>query len=295
MSLSFDDSHAGLVPVMAVAKHARLAELAAEHVRPGDGEDGQVGVHEGPARKSAGETAGQISWFYTAGRPYAMPKFPARQKEEFQVRRAILAGAIFVSAIGVALGTGVTPASAQGSFPDNVCIPQGSSPTQCINDWDGNLDYGAAAARFYHYGNSGGYNAIDVLALQPINQTNGGFQPFTDGSGLNARYNGRPVYEFEWWRNGKDTGVCIAGTSYNADAYNEQCNDGGYSVLFVYSSSSGLISVNASNALYANTKTANQPVWLGSNGKGNIGTGDNVYLTTTQSNNLPWGFFTDGG
>jgi hypothetical protein len=212
------------------------------------------------------------------------------------VRRAILAGAILVSAIGVALGTGVTAASAQ-SFPSNVCIPQGGPgghPTQCINDWNGNLIVPDSATRYYHYGNSGGYNAIDIESLGTID-TSGSFQPFSDGSGLNTRYNGRPVYEFEWWRNGKATGICIAGYTPNADPYNDYCNNSGYSIAYVFTSYSDLVSVGASNTLYGETHKANQPVWLGPNGKGNIANGDSVYLTTTQANILPWDFYGDGG
>jgi hypothetical protein len=217
------------------------------------------------------------------------------------MRRAILAGAILVSAIGVAPGTGITAASAQNAspslarahaaFPINICLPP---KTQCMNDWNGNLDLGAEPVRFFHYGNSGGNNAIVAQLIGTIN-TNGGFEPFTNGSNLNARYNSRPVYEFEWYRNGGGTGICIAGDSYNANPFNEECNSGSGSLFYAYSSYSFLISVGGSNVLYANTHVANQPVWMGSNGKGNISNGDPVYLTTTQANGLPWGFSSDGG
>jgi hypothetical protein len=213
------------------------------------------------------------------------------------VRRAILTGTVLVSAIGVALGTGITAASAQ-SFPDNICIPQGGTgnATQCMNDWNGNLTQGAQAVRFYHYGNSGGFNAIDVQYVGTID-TSGSFQPFDNGSGLNTRYNGRPVYKFAWWRNGGPTNTCIAGYSYNANSFNEACNvsSGQNQLWFAYTSYSDLVSVGSSNLHYFITHTANQPVWMGSNGYGNIGNGDNVYLTTTQNNNLPWYFYGDGG
>lgn len=211
-----------------------------------------------------------------------------------QVRRIILSGVALLSAIGVAFGTGITSVSAQASFADNVCIPSGGHPSQCMNDWNGDLTLGASATRFYHYGNSGGHNAIEVVKLGTID-TNGGSQPFTVGSGLNARYNGSSYYQLEWSRNGNGTGVCIAGYSYNADPYNDRCVSSGYSTGYVYTSYSDLVSIGASNTLYANTHTQNQPVWMGSNGKGNIGNGDFVFLTTTQANNLPWGFSSDGG
>jgi hypothetical protein len=218
------------------------------------------------------------------------------QEGEIQVRRAILTGAILVSAIGVALGTGIPAASAQ-SFPVNVCIPSGGHASQCMNDWNGNLTSGAAAVRFYHYGNSRGFNAIDVQYVGTIDRVNGGFQPFSNGSNLNVAYNGRPVYKFAWWRNGGPSGTCIAGYSYNANSFNEGCNvsSGQNQLWFVMSSYGALISVGSSNLRYLVTGTPNNQVWIGSNGKGNIGNGDNVYLTTIQNNNLPWDFFTDGG
>jgi len=212
-------------------------------------------------------------------------------------RRAALTGAILMSATGAALGIGIPAASAQ-SFPDNVCIPQGGTgnPTQCMNDWYGNLNQGAQAVRFYHYGNSGGYNAIDVQYVGTID-TSGSFQPFLNGSDLNARYNNDNVYRLVWWRNGGPTNTCIAGYGYNQNSFNEACNtsSGQNQTWFVWTTYSDLVSVGASNLHYYITHTANQPVWMGSNGKGNIGNGDNVYLTTTQANNLPYYFYNNGG
>jgi len=182
--------------------------------------------------------------------------------------------------------------------PVNVCIPQltTGNPTQCMNDWNGTLANGPVF-RFYHYGNSNGFNAVYVLNVGTIRQVSGGFQPFTDGSGLNARYNGNNVYEFEWSRNGTSQNACIAGYGPNANSVNAPCDiTGSHTVLwFVLTDYNGYVSVGASNALYGRTHTANQPVWVGSNGKGNISNGDNVYLTTTQGNELAWASYFDGG
>src|SRR5579859_5547779 len=172
------------------------------------------------------------------------------------MRRLILTGAVFASAICVAIGTGIPAAYAQRTHPsptpavtqfsDNVCIPP---KTQCMNDWNGNLSIGAQAVRFYHYGNSGGNNSILVTLIGTITRP-GGFQPFANGSGLNADLNGRPVYQLQWWRNGKPTAVCIAGLDPNTNAFNDPCSGSGSSVWFAWSSYGALISVGASNVYY---------------------------------------------
>jgi hypothetical protein len=165
-----------------------------------------------------------------------------------------------------------------------------------MNDWYGNLTSGAQAVRFYHYGNSSGYNAIQALHVGTIN-TSGSFQPFADGSGLNTRYNGRSVWALEWVRdtNGvlTDTQICIGGNDVGYP-YNEGCSTGSHTLYYCYSSYSDLISVGASNEVYESTRTPNQPVWMGSYGYGNTGNGAPVYLTAVQNDNLPWGFYTDG-
>ncbi len=165
-----------------------------------------------------------------------------------------------------------------------------------MNDWYGNLTPGAAAVRFFHYGNSGGNNAIDVQYVGTID-TSGSFQPFSDGSDLNDRYNGDNVYKFAWWRNGEASDTCIAGYGNNANSVNAGCNlTGNEDVLwFAWSSESFLVSVGASNALYSVTRTADQPVWMGSNGQGNTGNGKNVYLSDSQANSLRWYFYENAG
>jgi hypothetical protein len=210
----------------------------------------------------------------------------------------IFTGAILASAVSAALAIGIPAASAAvPSYPDNVCIPNSSGDaSQCWNDWLANLTLGSPAVKFYHYGNSGGNNAIDVQYVGQIDSS-GSFQPFSDGSGLNDRYNTNNVYKFAWWRNGQASNVCIAGYGANQNAVNASCtpSSGADVDYFVWTKYSDLVSVGASNALYGVTGKSNQPVWAGSNGAGNIGNGDNVFLTTTQSNNLPYYFYSDGG
>jgi hypothetical protein len=214
------------------------------------------------------------------------------------LRKVILSGVILASAVSAALAIGIPAASAATpSFPDNVCIPNSSGDaSQCWNDWDGNLTAGSPAVRFYHYGNSGGYNAIDVQYVGQIN-TSSTFQPFSDGSDLNDRYNKDNVYKFAWWRDNEASDICVAGYGANQNAVNAGCNlSSGEDVdYFVWTSYSDLVSVGASNALFNLTRQADQPVWAGSNGKGNVGNGDNVFLTTTQDNNLPYYFYNNGG
>jgi len=179
----------------------------------------------------------------------------------------------------------------RATFPVNVCVLPAKS--QCMNDWDGNLGTYVQAVRFYHYGNSGGNNRILVIYINTISGcgTSGGFQPFANGSGLNCRYNGRPVYHLQWAKNGP-SGVCIASDDTSQYAFNFPCN-GGPGTWFVYSSSSYLVGVGASNVLYDDTLEPNAPVWLGDvTGDGN---GAHVYSTSAQSLSLTFGFNSDGG
>jgi hypothetical protein len=175
-----------------------------------------------------------------------------------------------------------------------VCVLPAKTP--CINDWNGDLTVPTQAARFFHYGNSGGNNRILVTLIGTISGcgTSGGFQPFADGSDLNCRYNDRPVYQLQWAKNGP-SGICIAGEGEDENAFNDGCARAGAAVWFAYSSYSDLISVGASNVYYDEVGEPNSPVWLGSDGIGNTGNGVHVYLTPVQNYNLPWGFNTDGG
>ena len=65
---SFDDpnlvSHAGLVPVMALAQRAGLADLVAEHVRPGGacGVNAYLKVPCLVAGMAAGADSGSMTW-----------------------------------------------------------------------------------------------------------------------------------------------------------------------------------------------------------------------------------------
>jgi len=192
----------------------------------------------------------------------------------------------------VAVASAATRSAAAAAAPPvNVCVLPAES--QCMNDWDGNLGTYVQAVRFYHYGNSGGNNRILVIYINTISGcgTSGGFQPFANGSGLNCRYNGRPVYHLQWAKNGP-SGVCIASDDTSQYAFNFPCN-GGPGTWFVYSSSSYLVGVGASNVLYDDTLEPNAPVWLGDvTGDGN---GAHVYSTSAQSLSLTFGFNNDGG
>ena len=192
----------------------------------------------------------------------------------------------------VAVASAATRSAAAAAAPPvNVCVLPAES--QCMNDWDGNLSTYAQAVRFYHYGHSGGNNRIYLANLGTINGcgTSGGFQPFANGSGLNCRYDGRPVYQLEWGKYAR-SGVCIAGDDISQNAFNFPC-DGGPGTWFVYSSSRYLVGVGASNVRYDDTDEPNVPVWLGdSTGDGN---GAHVYLTDAQSLSLTFGFPGDAG
>ena len=195
------------------------------------------------------------------------------------------------TASGAAQRVHRSPTRASSTSPLNACVLPEKS--QCMNDWLGNLTQFAQAVRFYHYGNSGGNNRIYATNIGTIHGcgTSGGFQPFADGSGLNCRYNGQPVYQFQWGKNGP-SGVCIAGDNNMQYAFNEGCNEGP-ATWFVISSENFLVGVGASNVLYDEEDEADVPVWLGENsGDGN---GAHVYLTAAQALSLEWGFLVDGG
>jgi len=193
-------------------------------------------------------------------------------------------------------GRGVAPGPDTPGPNVAVCTynPVNGSPTQCINDWNGDLTIGAQAARFYHFLNPPGNNFMYFEFVHIIDTASGSghFEPFADGSGLNTRYNGLPVYELQWERdiNGAyfDKGVCIAGDAPYALPYNEKCNTGSSTLYYAWSSYNALISVGASNDLYEAGGGPNQPVWLGSNGEGNTGNGQDIYLTPVQNDNLAW-------
>jgi hypothetical protein len=204
-----------------------------------------------------------------------------------------------LAAASLALGAALVGSQAAGSpaaaaaHTVNVCVMPAGLGSQCMNDWDGNLSTYAQAVRFYHYGNSGGNNSIYLNSHGTIHGcgTSGGFQPFANGSGLNCRYDGRPVYQLEWGRVGR-SGVCIAGDDISQNAFNFPCN-GGPGTWFVYSSSRYLVGVGASNVRYDDTDEPNVPVWLGDvTGDGN---GAHVYLTDAQSLSLTFGFPGDAG
>jgi hypothetical protein len=120
----------------------------------------------------------------------------------------------------------------------------------------------------------------------------GGIGPFTNGSGLNARYEYDAYYQF---KTDNATTQCVSGSNYDAS------NGLGTLVLkgcasdahqwFVLSSSYFLANVGANNDDYATNGTQYLPVLAGDDGNGiscNNGNGNNVTLTNNGVCQLQW-------
>jgi hypothetical protein len=92
------------------------------------------------------------------------------------------------------------------------------------------------------------------------NGENGCVGPFTNGSGLNARYDGDPVVEISAYNEGKCVAIPNFDTTLTAL---EQCGAPGY--VFVLSHVNNayyLVSVGESNFVYGQTHRSNAPQWL---------------------------------
>jgi hypothetical protein len=107
--------------------------------------------------------------------------------------------------------------------------------------------------------------------------------PFTSGSGLNTRYNGRPIYMIEKSTSTGHDG-CIWGNTSPFNAEWNFCNSGNNADWWVKSSYHYWVNVGVSNILYIEGGPANTPYSLSDalNGSGN-GSDINVWKT-----NNPW-------
>ena len=203
--------------------------------------------------------------------------------------RRIIAIVTSVLAAGFVTGISAGPALAQSAHPSQICLP---NPSQCMNNWAGHLAVGNPV-NYYKYGTSITNNNWAVTFVETINTSCGGpsCQPFADGTGLNARYNGQQVYEFPVWG---QTEYCAGGSYYNATNNTGQVTltyCGSLAAEFVMTSYTALVAIDASNDLYYQTDKPNQPVWAGAQDGSNIGNGDPVWLSSIQSWNKPWGFY----
>lgn len=115
------------------------------------------------------------------------------------------------------------------------------------------------------------------------NGENGCTGPFTVGSGLNARYDGKPIVQFRSY--GAVDG-CVTPQSLNDGAMLNVCNANGMAWV---ANNAYAINVWASNTYYSQFHVANTPWFL----NGVPGQGNRLPVTTTGSANIDqWYSFT---
>jgi|SRR5271170_7697885 len=180
---------------------------------------------------------------------------------------AILGG--YVGLASKALATGGPCANGGATY--NITY----NNTWFWNNWNGTQ----VAGNNVNYNNvhNDGYNDWCVNDLGTVNDS--GEFPFPDGSGLNARYNGRPIYSFTW----------ANAQSWVAEyAQYDQLIGNGRTIIntdvdqsiteIVQSSSDYLVPVWANTLEYAYSGTADLPVLIGTKGNGAIGQGGGVWM-----------------
>jgi hypothetical protein len=198
-----------------------------------------------------------------------------------------------IAAAGLVVGIGVSaaPADAAGSYPSQICITSNPGLNQCINNWGGHLAIGNPI-KYEQKGSGGGYkyNNWDVNRVGTVSPAPA--WPFTSGSGLNDRYEGDAVLEFNYQgQYASPTGYCADSTGYSVSTGSGQlqlrgCGGSAFQ-LFVLSNYSALIPVGPSDDGYA--AHASYPVWLGC-AKLNCVNGQPVIATNVQGYNRPYGF-----
>ncbi|HEY1920342.1 MAG TPA: hypothetical protein VGH27_32640 [Streptosporangiaceae bacterium] len=207
-----------------------------------------------------------------------------------KLRTRTIASIIGVTA--VTLGLAAPAAHASNPARYNICTT--GSVNQCLNNTAGRATNGNII-QFWAYGTQGEPNNDWHYVLQGYVSNGGktGIWPFTDGSGLNNRYDGLPVYQLQWSQN---LNFCADQTGYNpADEYGDlelsTCNAQGSVTdyqMFVYTGEDFWPSVYASNIQYTYYETYDAPVWLGASG-GTAGdhNGSPVIMTPFQDDSLP--------
>jgi hypothetical protein len=191
---------------------------------------------------------------------------------------------------GVALA-GVSPAHALGNGRYNICHDNGNGTQSCLNNTAG---YASSnnPIQYWAYGTQGEpNNDWNIGAEGTVVGTNcSSCWPFVTGSGLNAKYNGDPVYEFVWSQN---TDYCADALDYYTPSQYgnlllEECGPSS-SQWYVYSSSHFLVAVNASNSQYNKYHVYQQPVWLGADND-NTNNGQPVWISPSVDNSETYGF-----
>jgi len=194
--------------------------------------------------------------------------------------RIITASLILAAAtvMSLAVVTASTPAANADQLL-NICTI--TSPAQCQNKW-GSITAGGIPVNYYHYqaGNVNNRWAVNWKGYVNGSNCTNNCWPFDSGSGMNSRYNGRPVYQMVL---GSNPSFCEDQGNYNVvsqagDMWIQQCeniND----QYFVYSAANYLIPVGATDAQWEYQHDPGQiPVFDGSNG--NTGDGQAVVMNS---------------
>jgi hypothetical protein len=197
---------------------------------------------------------------------------------------AMITGLLTV--IGAALGIGIqaTPASAQVSV--NICFPPTSDTTgtgnnaQCWNDRNGAEQNGNAIQFWRNDAEGEMNNAWAGSIIGTVKDGEGGvFWPFQDGSQLNSRYNGDPVYQFNL---AKNENWCASQSGFSVSRASGiltlQFCTSSTAEDFVYSSEHFIVCAAASNEMYTQTGSIDNPVWASSRSSANQTNGTAVWM-----------------
>jgi hypothetical protein len=202
---------------------------------------------------------------------------------------ALITGLLAVTSLVLGIGV-AAPALAQNS--SNICTPPTSDTTgtagdaQCWNNTAGRAAVNNPIQFWENTALGAPNNAWIAQVIGTVKDGEGGvLWPFDDGSQLNTRYNGRPVYQFAW---AKDELYCASQVDFSTVAVSgiltlQKC-ESSTDQDFVYSSLKFLICAGASNALYSATTAVNSPVWVDEE----TGTGDGAGIYMDTSAVLTW-------
>lgn len=178
---------------------------------------------------------------------------------------ALVTGLLAVAGMVLGIGLNTAPALAQSLGTSYICTTN-ASPNACINNTLGTLQ--PHGLQFWANNSEGAAdnswvpNVIGHVTNDPCGET----WPFDCGSGLNDRYNGDDVIQFNLAKNneycmdqgnfaGSDTEGVLrlygCASSTNQDF-----------VLSDYDGNYYLIAVGASNTLYSYYKVGDRPVWV---------------------------------
>jgi len=157
------------------------------------------------------------------------------------------------------------------------------------NNWNGSTSPGNPI-NFYQSltANNSQWCAIPVGQVR--DGQNGEIWPFTNGSGLNTRYNGDTVFQFEWAPNQiycADQGAFRAALVVGpVELQSCVINGSASNQYFVQSGSDYLAPVGANNAEYAYLGTAYLPVLVGDGSAGSDSNGQPIYMA--DADQLQW-------